>query len=155
MQIQGYRPVMAEDLWDVIKGEIREQIRQEPVLAEYLNRRVLRHDSLAGSLTDVLSNKLACADLPAFSLKRLFDEALASDPGIMACVEKALLAIRQRDPAVQYFSTALLYFKGFQSLQAHRIAHSLWTQGRKPLALFLQSQVSEIFTVDIHPAARI
>jgi serine O-acetyltransferase len=31
----------------------------------------------------------------------------------------------------------------------------LWTQGRTAMALYLQSQISQVFTVDIHPAARI
>ncbi|EPS59605.1 hypothetical protein M569_15201 [Genlisea aurea] len=39
--------------------------------------------------------------------------------------------------------------------QAHRVAHNLWTQCRKPLALALQSRISDVFAVDIHPAARI
>ena len=31
----------------------------------------------------------------------------------------------------------------------------MWQQNRHSLALFLQSQISEVFTVDIHPAAKI
>jgi serine O-acetyltransferase len=48
-----------------------------------------------------------------------------------------------------------LYFKGFQALQSYRASHWLWNQDRKPLALYLQSRISEAFDVDIHPAARI
>lgn len=54
-------------------------------------------------------------------------------------------------PTVQ----ALLFFKGYQSIQAHRIAHALWHQGRRWMALQVQSSVSEKFGVDIHPAALI
>ena len=39
--------------------------------------------------------------------------------------------------------------------QAHRVAHKLWSQSRKPLALALQSRISDVFAVDIHPAATI
>ncbi|CAA6657301.1 unnamed protein product [Spirodela intermedia] len=49
----------------------------------------------------------------------------------------------------------LLYYKGFLACQAHRAAHRLWASGRRVLALFLQSRVSEVFAVDIHPGARI
>ncbi|KAL0333796.1 UNVERIFIED_CONTAM: Serine acetyltransferase 5 [Sesamum angustifolium] len=38
---------------------------------------------------------------------------------------------------------------------AHRVAHKLWTQSRRPLALALQSRISDVFSVDIHPAAKI
>jgi serine O-acetyltransferase len=37
----------------------------------------------------------------------------------------------------------------------HRFAHTLWTEGRQDFALYLQSQSSRIFGVDINPAARI
>ena len=39
-------------------------------------------------------------------------------------------------------------------LQGHRIAHELWGRGRKVMACALQSRMSEVFAVDIHPAAR-
>lgn len=49
----------------------------------------------------------------------------------------------------------LLYFKGYQALQAYRVGHWLWKRGRKDMAYFFQTRVSEVFGVDIHPAARI
>ncbi len=49
----------------------------------------------------------------------------------------------------------MLYFKGFHALVTHRFAHVLWKQGRRDFALYLQSQSSRIFAVDINPAARI
>lgn len=60
-----------------------------------------------------------------------------------------------RDPACTRYFQPLLFFKGFQALQAHRLAHHLWQNGRKTLAVALQSQISEMFHVDIHPAARV
>ncbi len=47
-----------------------------------------------------------------------------------------------------------MYFKGFHAVQAHRINHWLYQNGRKTLAYFLQNRMSEVFGVDIHPAAR-
>jgi len=35
------------------------------------------------------------------------------------------------------------------------VAHSYWERDRHCLALYLQSRISEVFAVDIHPAARI
>ena len=40
-------------------------------------------------------------------------------------------------------------------VQAYRVAHWLWTTGRRDLAYFFQMRVSEEFSIDIHPAARI
>ncbi|CAH9143410.1 unnamed protein product [Cuscuta epithymum] len=40
-------------------------------------------------------------------------------------------------------------------MKAHRVSHKLWNQSRRPLALALQSRISDVFAVDIHPAAKI
>jgi len=63
--------------------------------------------------------------------------------------------VRHRDPAVELWSTPLLYLKGFHAIQSYRITHYLWNQNRKALALYLQNQISVAFDVDIHPAAKI
>ena len=62
-------------------------------------------------------------------------------------------AVVSRDPAIQLYSTPLLYLKGFHAIEPYRVAHPLWQLDRRELALFLQSQISEVFNVDIHPAA--
>jgi len=49
----------------------------------------------------------------------------------------------------------ILNCKGFQAIQTHRVAHSLWCRGKRVMALALQSRSSEVFAVDIHPGARI
>ncbi|MDT8397836.1 MAG: serine O-acetyltransferase [Pseudomonadales bacterium] len=146
---------MQEDLWTSIKNEVTLQISREPILSGYLKNRVLRHASMSRAISDLMSVKLGSAEINANALRLLFDDVLEADPDIIAAVTRDLLATRQRDPAVLNYSTAMLYFKGFHALQSYRIAHSLWQQGRKQLALYLQSQISEKFCVDIHPAATI
>jgi len=152
---KGTGKFMTPDLWALIKEEIGSQLLQEPELGSFFSRRILQHDSLAAALSDLLSLKLGSADIPQNTLRQLFDSAYRNDPGILMAAENDLLAVRQRDPAVKYYSTALLYFKGFQALQGYRIAHWLWQQERIAMALYLQSQISEVFTLDIHPAAQI
>jgi serine O-acetyltransferase len=146
---------MTSSLWKTIKQEISDMVMHEPAMGTYYSRRILQHDSLATALSDLLANKLASNDIPYSALKAVFDEAYLRDDSILEAAEKDLLATRERDPAVRYYSTTLLYFKGFQALQAYRVGHWLWQQERKGMALWLQSQISEVFTVDIHPAARI
>ena len=65
------------------------------------------------------------------------------------------MAVYGRDPACRKYSQPLLYFKGFLSIQAQRIAHYYWHKERIHLALFLQSRISEMFGVDAHPAAQL
>jgi serine O-acetyltransferase len=65
------------------------------------------------------------------------------------------VAVYDRDPACHRFLQPLLYFKGFQAIQAYRVGHWMWGRGRKDIAYFIQMRVSEVFGIDIHPAARI
>ena len=76
-------------------------------------------------------------------------------PSIIQSIKNDLIATKQRDPAVRAHADIMLYYKGFQALQAYRVANWLWRQQRENLAFYLQSLISEVFTVDIHPAARI
>ena len=45
-----------------------------------------------------------------------------------------ITAIHERDPACHRFMQPLLFFKGFQAVQAHRLGHWLWQEGRQDLA---------------------
>jgi serine O-acetyltransferase len=84
-----------------------------------------------------------------------FTDMLASQPQLGAAFRADLAAVLDRDPACNRYLEPLLYFKGFHALATHRFAHELWRQGRHDFALYLQSQSSRIFAVDIHPAARL
>jgi serine O-acetyltransferase len=64
------------------------------------------------------------------------------------------MAVAKRDPACRRLLEPLFYFKGFVALETYRFAHQLWQSGRRDFALYLQSQSSRVFAVDIHPAAR-
>ncbi|KAJ1426858.1 Trimeric LpxA-like superfamily [Sesbania bispinosa] len=65
-----------------------------------------------------------------------------------------LRAVKERDPACISHAHCFLNFKGFLACQAHRVAHKLWSQGRKVLAVMIQNKVSEVFEVDIHSGAK-
>ena len=82
-------------------------------------------------------------------------EAMEGDCGIHDAVRADLQAVEERDSACHELYVPFLYFKGFHALQAYRVAHWLWKQGRRAMARFLQMRSSEVFGVDIHPAARI
>ena len=66
-----------------------------------------------------------------------------------------LVAFYERDPACHWFYQPFLFYKGFIALQTYRIANALYTSGDIDLALFLQMRMSEVFNIDIHPAAKI
>jgi len=141
--------------WLRIRDEAKLLVEQEPMLASFFHSTILNHDSLKCSLSFQLANKLDSATMPAILLREVIEEALKAEPTILHAVAADLCAVQERDPAVEYFSTPLLYLKGFLALQSYRIAHWLWCQKREALAIYLQNQISVVFAVDIHPAARI
>ena len=157
VSIQALRQsVPADDqLWAAIKAEVKQQAEAEPILASFLQAVILNHRRLEDALSFHLAGKLQTPVLPAMSVRELIDEAFASDAAIGEAVRADIRAVAERDPASSGFSQVVLYFKGFHSLQTHRVAHWLWKQNRQALAQYLQSRTSEAFGVDIHPAARI
>ena len=50
---------------------------------------------------------------------------------ILEACEADLQSCVDRDPACEKFSQCMLYFKGFQAIQCHRLNHWLWQNNRK------------------------
>ena len=144
-----------DPIWEEIRGEAKANARKEPMLASFLHAVILNHKSLEDALSFHLANKLESVTLPAITLRELIEAALSGDSTIGEAVRADLQAVRDRDPACRWLSNPLLYFKGFQAIQSYRAAHYHWNRERESLALFLQNRISEVFGVDIHPAARI
>jgi serine O-acetyltransferase len=130
--------------------------QSEPLLAGFFYDTVFRHRTFERALSWLLADKLASGTLSAADLAGVFEAALAAVPGgALEAVLRDLEAVLARDPAATSLVGPFLHFKGFQALQAYRVAHWLLADGRAPLAFHLQSRISEVFDVDIHPAARI
>lgn len=144
-----------ELVWKNIKEEARSLAECEPMLASFFHATLLKHENLGSALSYMLANKLANAIMPAIAIREVVEEAYRAEPQMIASAARDILAVRLRDPAVDKYSTPLLYLKGFHALQAYRIGHWLWRQERQALAIYLQNQISVSFGVDIHPAARI
>ncbi|HEI8868698.1 TPA: serine O-acetyltransferase [Serratia odorifera] len=144
-----------EQVWSCIKSEARALADCEPMLASFFHATLLKHENLGSALSYILANKLANPIMPAIAVREVVEDAYRADAQMIASAARDILAVRLRDPAVDKYSTPLLYLKGFHALQAYRIGHWLWLQGREALAIYLQNQISVAFGVDIHPAANI
>ncbi|MGB0221664.1 MAG: serine O-acetyltransferase [Luminiphilus sp.] len=142
-----------DPLWNTICSEVRELIRTEPMLEDFLRATVLSHSSLESALSAHLGNQIDCATVPARVLCHVISEAFSTRDDIRQAMRDDLQAVVERDSACESFHLPLLYFKGFQALQLHRVANWLWLQDRRSLALLMQSRASMKFGVDIHPAA--
>jgi serine O-acetyltransferase len=143
-----------DQMWEAVRKEARAEVGREPMLASFLHSTILNHTRLEDALSFILASKLGSPTIPAISIREVIDEALNRDAEVGKAVRCDMKGVVERDPACNQYSTPLLFFKGFQALQCYRIAHWLWNEERQALALYLQSRISEIFGVDIHPAAR-
>ena len=144
-----------DPVWDQIKTEAVAAVRDEPLMGGMVHSSILHHKSLESSLAYRTSMKLASNEMPEQILREICDWAYRSDPGFGTAARADIVAVYDRDPACDRYILPLLFFKGFQALQAYRISHWLWCEGRHDMARFFQMRVSEVFGVDIHPAARI
>ena len=132
-----------------------EDADREPVLASFLYEVVLNNATLEDALSFHLASKLESSTISAISLRDLMNEAFLNDRYIHEAMREDIGAVCTRDPACRGLSSILLYYKGYHALQSYRVAHYFWNQNRRSLAQYLQSRISEVFAVDIHPAARI
>ncbi len=144
-----------DPVWDQIKTEAVTAVRDEPLMGGLVHSSILHHKSLESALAYRTSMKLASNEMPEQILREICDWAYRSDPDIGISARADIVAVYDRDPACDRYILPLLFFKGFQALQAYRISHWLWREGRRDMARFFQMRVSEVFGVDIHPAAKI
>ncbi len=142
-------------IWSAIQAEAMEIAQSEPWMAQRMRRVVLTQSSLAAGLTRVVAEKLFSSEREQSGFEQIVAEALTHDETICLALRRDLEAIRQHDPAATSYLQPFLFFKGLHALFVHRIAQNLWGRQRRAAAQFLQSQSSNAFGVDIHPAAKL
>jgi serine O-acetyltransferase len=142
-----------DPLWSRVMADAEAVLASEPTLNSFILATVLQQSSLEAAVAYRISQRLDHPDLPAELIRQAFLQAVADDPSIAEAIRTDLLAVVERDPACTRAIEPLLYFKGFHALETHRLAHHLWSSGRKDFALYLQSRSSIVFQIDIHPAA--
>lgn len=147
--------ISVDSIWTTLREEAQRVADTESALAPFINRCVLGHESVGAALCCVISGEIASEHMSQSPLFGTFEEALIADPSIVISALTDLQAHVDRDPASKGYLTPFLYFKGFHALQAYRMAHWLWTEGRTDLAHYLQGRISREYDVDIHPAATI
>ena len=145
----------AGSLWQAMRREVHARSEFEPLMSTFLQATALNHETFEGALSFLLASKLDGPVVSSMAIREIIEEAYEAEPSIMRAAEIDIKATRERDPACNSYSTPFLFFKGFHALQAYRVAHWLWSQSRHTLAFYFQNQMSSIFGVDIHPAAKI
>ncbi len=151
------KPILAklDPVWTRVCDEARAAVRDEPLLGGLIHSGILHHPTLERALAYRFSLKLASGEMSEQILREIADEAYGTDPWLGEAARADVVAVFDRDPACHRFLQPLLFFKGYQAVQAYRVGHWLWTKGRTDMAYYVQMRVSEAFGVDIHPNARI
>ncbi len=144
-----------DPIWSAVREEAEAVVLAERALGGFIYATILSHKRLEDSICHRLAQRLDHADVDAGLIGQTFAEVLQRRPELGTAFRADLAAVYDRDPACTRYIEPLLYFKGFHALVTHRFAHALWQEGRTDFALYLQSQSSRIFAVDINPAAQI
>ena len=143
------------NIWNEIQNEVKLRIEAEPSLEPYLNQLILSQDNLINSVAAVLASKLNSDALSSDKIKEFILDVYYKCDHIEDDLINDIVFFKDHDPACKYFSTPILFYKGFQGLATYRAANCLWNNDRHTMALFFQNRASEVFGVDIHPAAEI
>ena len=144
-----------DPVWERIRQEAASLAASEPLMGSVVHSAVLHHDTFEGALSYRVAQKLASAEMSALILRELAERAYDDEPAIGIAARADIVATFERDPACHRMLQPMLYFKGYLAVQAYRLAHYLWMHGREDMALYIQMRSSEIFSVDIHPHARV
>ncbi|MFT8719350.1 MAG: serine O-acetyltransferase [Acetobacter sp.] len=145
--------VKLKTLWENMLSE--SQVCCDPLVMGLLATGIKNHPDFASALAALIGRKLGDHYVSTDKLTHLVIECYNDVPDIVTAGAADIQAIRDRDPACPDYVTPFLFFKGFHAIQCYRVANWLWRDERRHLALHLQSRASELFGVDIHPAAKL
>ena len=174
--LTSFRVTIMEDLLVRIRREAEEALESEPELGPLLHHTVLHEqvkcfeDAVASTmvyrLLSCTSSTTSDPPIDPSCLFKCFQEAFQQPPtessggSIATAIREDVLAVVDRDPACETVLEVVLFFKGFAALACYRLANYRWKnvihkKRRSFLSLWIQSQCSSVFGVDIHPAATI
>jgi serine O-acetyltransferase len=140
-----------DPVWAQLRQEAEAVRASEPSLAGLVLSTILQQKSLEDAVAHRIAERLDHPDLSASLIRQAFAEMSAAEQGYRAALRADIMAVIDRDPACDRSIEPVLYFKGFHAIETHRLAHWLWTSGRRDFALYLQSRASSVFQTDIHP----
>lgn len=144
-----------DELWDQIRADAEAIAKKELRLRSLMDDVFLSRGDFKEAVAARLSRKLAREDMAREELLPLWIEILSEHPQLIKSMEHDLLAINERDPACTSLIQPLMFYKGYKAISTYRVSHQLWKNDRRDLALYFQGLASEVFGVDIHPAAQI
>jgi len=167
-----------DPLWEQVKLEAEYVVQKEPYAfggPQLIYTRILSQPSLVEALIVIASHDMEITPelLPATTIQNLFLETLTIQDIQFIALDVMASTMRFKyletartcddissndDSTIVYDDTALftiLFHQGLHAMVCHRLSHRLWLANRTALAYYIQSTVSRVYSVDIHPAASI
>lgn len=147
------KPVSVDPVWQAVRAEAEEVVAKEPLMSSFIYTNILNQNSLEAAVIHRIAERLHNRDFSGELIRQSFDTMHADWKEWSEILRIDLAAVYDRDPACTRLIEPILYFKGFQAIQTHRLAHWNLLQGNRDIALYLQSRSSQVFQTDINPAA--
>lgn len=144
-----------DPVWAALRREAEAVINDDVFMSSFIFTTILNQPSLEAAVIHRISERLHHPDMPRDFIRQVFFEMLEKTPEWVEILRVDIAAVVDRDPACERLIEPILYFKGFHAIQTHRLAHWCWNNGRRDLALYLQSRSSSVFQTDINPQAKI
>ena len=107
------------------RAKLQNLISAEPLMGGMVHSSILHHSSFRKALSYRISLKLSSEEMPAQILREIVDEVLSTDDSIALSARADMVAVFDRDPACHQMLQPMLFFKGYQALQAYRVSHWL------------------------------
>jgi serine O-acetyltransferase len=143
------------DLWQSIRREAESALASDPVFGNFLSAAILDQSDLGSALSWQVGQRVGKTIADRRQFANVAREAFQASPDLIDAASRDLQAIALHDPATAGLLPPLLNFKGYVALQAWRVSNWLWREGRRDLALLLQSCSADSLQVSIHPSASI
>lgn len=143
-------------VWNNLIQDASGIIQNEPYLKLYYYNKITKHKNFKDAIINLLTNIIYSNSNTYIRYDYLIDvieEIFKSNNNLEYIICLDIVEFKKRDPACTSFVDVFLNYKGFKALQLYRISNKLWTNGKKQLALIIQSKCSEMFSIDIHPGA--
>ena len=144
-----------DPVWAALRREAEAVINDDVMMTSFIFTTILNQPSLEAAVIHRISERLHHTDMPRDFIRQVFTEMLETTSAWVEMLRVDIAAVVDRDPACERLIEPILYFKGFHAIQTHRLAHWCWNNGRRDLALYLQSRSSSVFQTDINPQAKI
>src|SRR5262245_44751780 len=89
-----------DPVWARVRSEAEDVVRREPELATFIYTSVLHHDGLETAIVHRIAERLDHADFGGEMIRQAYADALDDDPSISQAFRADIMAVVDRDPAV-------------------------------------------------------